>query len=53
MDKMWQMMQSDDTETMNLDKDFEQLLSKATQAGWTGSTETTRFWAEEEEEQDP
>ena len=29
MDKMWQMMQSNDTKTMNTNKDFEELLSKA------------------------
>ena len=50
MDKMWQMMQSNDTETMNLDKDFEEMVSKAKQTGWNGSTKTTRFWAEEEEQ---
>ena len=29
MDKVWQMMQSNDTKTLNLDKDFEELMSKA------------------------
>ena len=48
MDKMWQMMQSNDTETTYLDKDFEEMLNKAKQTGWNGSTNTTRFWAEEE-----
>ena len=38
MDKMWQMIQSIDTETMNLDKDFEEMVSKAKQTGWNGST---------------
>ena len=38
MDKMWQMIQSIDTETMNLDKDFEEMVSKAKQPGWNGST---------------
>ena len=52
MDKMWQMMQSNDTKTMNLDKDIEEMVRKAKQTGRTGSTKTTRFWAEEEE-QDP
>ena len=46
MDKMWQMMQSNDTKTMNLDKDFQEMV------GWNGSTKTTWFWADEEE-QDP
>ena len=49
MDKMWQMMQSNDTKTMNLDKDFEEMVNKAKRTGWNGLTQTTRFWAEEEE----
>ena len=48
MDKVWQMMQSNDTKTMNLDKDFEELMGKAQQTGWNGST--TRFWTEKEED---
>ena len=50
MNDMWRMMQSNDTKTMNLDKDFEELLKKAKQTGWNGSTKTTRFWAEEIED---
>ena len=38
MDKMWQMMQSNDTKTMNLDKDVEEMVRKAKQTGLTGST---------------
>ena len=38
MDKMWQMTQSLDTEIMNLDKDFEEMVSKAKQPGCYGST---------------
>ena len=34
MDKMWQMMQSNGTKTMNLDKDFEEMVSKAKQTGF-------------------
>ena len=52
MDKMWQMMQSNDFKTINLDKSFEEMVNKAKQTGWNGSTKTTRFWTEEEE-QDP
>ena len=48
MENMWQMMQSNDTKTMNLDKDFEDILNKAKQTGWNGSTQSTRLWAEEE-----
>ena len=33
MDKVWQMMQSNDTMTMNLDKDFEELTEKTQQTG--------------------
>ena len=44
------MMQSNDTKTMNLDKDFEEMLNEAKQRGWNGSTKTTRFWAEGEED---
>ena len=50
MDKMWQNMQSNDTETMNLDKDIEEILNKAKQTGWNGSTKTTRVWTEKEED---
>ena len=49
MDKMWRMMQSNDSKTMNLDKDFEEMLDEAKRSGWTGSTTTSQFWAEEEE----
>ena len=38
MDKVWQMMQSNDTKTMNLDKDIEELTSKAQQTERNGST---------------
>ena len=34
LDKMLQMMQSNDTETMNLDKDFEEMANKAKQTWW-------------------
>ena len=33
MNRMWQMMQSRDTWTLNLDKDFEEIMSKVKQAG--------------------
>ena len=52
MVKMWQMMQSNDTKTKNLDMDFEEMVINAKQKGWDVLTKTTRFWAEEEE-QDP
>ena len=36
MDKMWQMMQSNDTKTMNLDKDFEEMVRRNKQGGMDG-----------------
>ena len=33
MDKMWQMMQSKGTKTLNLDKDLEEIMNKVKQAG--------------------
>ena len=51
MDKVWQMMQSKDTKTLNLDKDFEEFMNKAKQAGWNESSKTKRFWIEEDEDQ--
>ena len=50
MTKMWQMMQSRDTKTLNLDKDFEEIMSKVKQAGWNELTKTTGFWREDEDE---
>ena len=49
MNKMWQMMQSRDTKTLHLDKDFEEIMSKVKQAGWNESTKTTRFWTQDED----
>ena len=53
MDKMWQLMQSNDTRTMNLNEDFEELLNRAQQTGWDGRTKTRRFWTVQEEEDNP
>ena len=50
MDKMWQNVQSNGAKTMNLDKDIEEILNKAKQTGWNGSTKTTRVWTEKEED---
>ena len=38
MNEIWQMLRSNDTKTLNLTKDFEELLDKAQQAGWLGPT---------------
>ena len=53
MDKMWHMMQSNDTKTLNLAKDFEELMEKTQQTGWLGVTEPRRLWTEEEEDDNP
>ena len=50
MDKMWKMMQSRDTKTLNLDKDVEEITSEVKQAGWHESTKTTGFWRQYEDE---
>ena len=42
MDKMWQMMQSNDTKRTNLDKDFEELLNNVKQKGWNGSPKNNK-----------
>ena len=34
------MMQCNDTKTLNLNQDFEEVMSKAQQTGWNGSTKT-------------
>ena len=37
-------MQGNDTKTLNLNKDFEELMSKAQQTGSNGSRKTKKFW---------
>ena len=39
MTKLWQMMQSRDTKNLDLDKDFDEIMSKVEQNGWNESTE--------------
>ena len=41
MTEMWQMVQSRNTNNLNLDKDFEEIVSKVKQVGWNESTRTT------------
>ena len=50
MNKMWQMMQSRDTKTLKLDKDFEEILSKVKKARWKEPTTKPRFWRQDEGE---
>ena len=47
MDEIWQMLQSDDTKTLNLARDFEELLDLAQQAGWVGPTQPREYWTKE------
>ena len=49
MNKLWQMMQSRDTQNLNLDKGFEEIMSKVKQVGWNESTRTTGFWTQDED----
>ena len=51
MTKLWQLMQSRDTEKMNLDKDLEEILSKMKQTGWSEAARTRGFWAQDEVEE--
>ena len=48
--KLWQMMQSRDTKNLNLDKDFDEIMSKMKQTGWTDATRTRRFWMQDDDE---
>ena len=50
MTKLWQMMQSRDTKNLNLNKDLDEILSKIKQSGWNESTRTSRFWTQDEDE---
>ena len=42
--KIWQMTQSSDTKTLNLEADFEELMSKAKELGWQTAGESSKFW---------
>ena len=44
MTELWQMMQSRDTKNLNLDRDFEDIIGKVKQVGWT-----TGVWRQEED----
>ena len=50
MTKLWQMMQRRDTKNFNLDKDFDDMMSKVKQTGWNESTRTKRFWTQDDDE---
>ena len=51
MDKIWQMLQSNDTKTLNLTTDFEKLLDLAQQVGWVGPTTPREHWTEEKNDE--
>ena len=48
--KIWQMTQSSDTKTQNLEVDFEELMSKAKELGWQTASESSKFWEERQDE---
>ena len=41
--KQWRVMQSRDTKNLNVDKDFDEIMRKMKQTGWTDATRTRRF----------
>ena len=43
MDKKWQKLQSNDTKSLNLTQDFEELLDMAERAGWLGPDKTQKM----------
>ena len=49
MTMLWSMMQSGDTKNLNLDKDFDDIMSMAEQVGWNQSTRTTGFRRQDED----
>ena len=51
MTKLWQMMQCRETKNLNLDKDFDETLSKIKRTVWSESTRTQKFWAQDEDEE--
>ena len=51
MTKLWQLMQSRETNNLNLDKDLEDILTKMKQMGWSEAARTRRFWAQDEDEE--
>ena len=51
MTKLWQLMQSRETKNLNLDRDLDEILSKIKQTGWSESTRTRRFCAQDEDEE--
>ena len=52
-DKIWRMMQSNDTKLENLDKDFADIWEKAQQIGRCESLKTFKIWAERNHDDSP
>ena len=51
MDMIWQMLQSIDTTSLNVTKDFEELWDMAQETGWLGPAKPRTLWTEEEDEE--
>ena len=51
MDKIWQVLQSNDTKTLNLTTDFEELWDFAQQAGWVAD-KAQEYWTKEKNDAD-
>ena len=52
-DKIWQMMQRNDTKSENLDKDFAETRERAQQIGWNETLKTSKIWAERNHDDSP
>ena len=52
IDKIWQMLQSNDTNTLNLTKGFEELLDMANKAVCLGPTKTREFGSKMKNEEE-
>ena len=51
--KIWQMMQSSNTKSDNLECDFTEILEKTHQLEWNEAAKSIRVWAEKEEDGSP
>ena len=51
--KIWQMMQSNNTKSDNLESDFAGILVKTHKLGWNETAKSIRVWAEKEKDESP
>ena len=51
--KLWQMMQSNDTKSENLDKDVADILERAHQVEWNERAKASSVWAEKNDDDSP